>query len=123
LHGDNFGAGEIGHLVLIEDGLLCRCGNTGCLETVASASAIERGVRAAAAADPRSALHQTAARGLPLDMEAVLRAYESGDVAVGRVVLAAGRGLGLAIATLVGTLNVRDVILTGPVSGLGQPLL
>jgi hypothetical protein len=35
-YGDGFGAGEIGHLKVVEDGAQCSCGNTGCLETVAS---------------------------------------------------------------------------------------
>ena len=122
-HGDNFGAGEIGHLVFSQAGLLCRCGNTGCLETVASASAIVRAVRAAAAADPRSILHDTASRDLSLAMDQVCDAYAAGDMTVHGVVLEAGRCLGLAIATLVGTLNVRDIVIAGEVTRLGQPLL
>src|SRR5262249_41294377 len=43
--------------------------------------------------------------------------------AVWRVVRAAGRGLGIAVATLVGTLNVRNIVIAGPVTRLGQPLL
>ncbi len=39
-HGDGFGAGEIGHTVVEEDGARCRCGRFGCLETVASSRAI-----------------------------------------------------------------------------------
>ena len=40
-HGDGGGAGEIGHVVVVPDGgKLCRCGNRGCLETVASAQAL-----------------------------------------------------------------------------------
>jgi N-acetylglucosamine repressor len=120
LHGDNFGAGEIGHLVFAEGGLLCRCGNTGCLETVASASAIARAVHAAAAPDSRSVFHVAPA---PQNMKAVLEAFEAGDVAVRRVVLEAGRALGLAIATLVSTLNVRDIVIAGRVTQLGEPLL
>ncbi len=120
LHGDNFGAGEIGHLVFAEGGLLCRCGNTGCLETVASASAIARAVNAAAAPDSRSVFNEAPA---PHDMEVVLEAFEAGDVAVRRVVLEAGRALGLATATLVSTLNVRDIVIAGRVTQLGEPLL
>jgi predicted NBD/HSP70 family sugar kinase len=120
LHGDNFGAGEIGHLVFAEGGLLCRCGNTGCLETVASASAIARAVHAAAAPDSRSVFHEAPA---PHDMKVVLEAFEAGDVAARRVVLEAGRALGLASATLVSTLNVRDIVIAGRVTQLGEPLL
>src|SRR5512142_1120578 len=47
--GDGGGAGEIGHMVVKDDGPLCRCGNHGCLETVASARAAVR--RATSLAD------------------------------------------------------------------------
>ena len=39
-HGDGFGAGEIGHTAVVDDGAACRCGRFGCLETVASSRAI-----------------------------------------------------------------------------------
>lgn len=123
LHGDDFGAGEIGHLVFSDEGVLCRCGNTGCLETIASASAIVRAARAATVANPRSLLYESSTRDLPLDMAAVCAAYAAGDPAVCRVIVAAGRALGLAIATIVGTLNVRDIVIAGGVTQLGQPLL
>jgi glucokinase len=121
--GDHFGAGEIGHVVFRDDDVRCRCGNTGCLETLASGSAIIRRVRAAVAADPRSRLHAAAVQQPPFDLEAVLAAYEAGDATVQHVVREAGRALGLAIAALVGTLNVRNIVLAGSVTQLGQPLL
>ena len=96
VHGDQFGAGEIGHLVFGDGGEPCRCGNIGCVETIASASAVERALRAVPAEDP---------------------------AAVAKVVQQAGRALGMAIATLVGTLNVRDIVIAGRVAQLGEPLL
>ncbi len=123
LHGDHFGAGEIGHLVFDDGGRTCQCGNRGCLETVASASAILRAVSAAARADPFSILHQAATCDEALDMAAVLRAYEAGDECVRRVVVEASRALGLAIAMLVGTLNVQNIVIAGRVTELGEPLL
>jgi glucokinase len=42
--GANGSAGEIGHTTVIPDGYRCKCGNTGCLETVSSLPAI--GIRA-----------------------------------------------------------------------------
>jgi predicted NBD/HSP70 family sugar kinase len=55
-HGDGFGAGEIGHVVVDDDGAECRCGRFGCLETVASSRAILRRATEAAHADPESPL-------------------------------------------------------------------
>jgi predicted NBD/HSP70 family sugar kinase len=123
LHGDHFGAGEIGHLVFSDAGRPCQCGNRGCLETVASASAILRSVRAAALGDPSSLLYERAARGETLDMQAVLEAYEAGDAGARQVVMEAARGLGVAIATLVGTLDVQNIVIAGRVTQLGEPLL
>lgn len=104
LHGDASGAGEIGHLVLAPDGHLCRCGNQGCLETLASTSAV---VEAAGAAD----------------FCALLEAYECGSTAAREAVAQAGRALGMAVAMLVSTLNVRDVVIAGRLTRIGQPLL
>ncbi len=42
-------AGEVGHMTLLEDGPLCRCGNKGCWETVASEQAFAQDAAAAAA--------------------------------------------------------------------------
>jgi glucokinase-like ROK family protein len=123
LHGDHFGAGEIGHLVLMENGRACQCGNRGCLETVASASAILRAVRAAALAQPGSVLHDQAMRDEPFEMKAVLSACQAGDPDTLAVVRQAGRVLGQAVATLVATLDVQDVVIAGRVTELGDALL
>jgi N-acetylglucosamine repressor len=123
LHGDHFGAGEIGHLVFGDDGRVCRCGNSGCLETIASGAAIVQRSRAAALANADSALRAAAMGDLALDMEAVRCAYVAGEDAVRGVVHDAARGLGLAIATLVGTLNARDIVISGPITRLGDTFL
>jgi predicted NBD/HSP70 family sugar kinase len=110
-HGDGFGAGEIGHLVVEEDGAECRCGRFGCLETVASSRAIEQ----------RTTEAKGAATELTLDE--VRAALEAGDEDARRVVLAAGRYLGQAIAGVIGVLDVEDIALHGSVTELGAPWL
>ena len=51
LHRGAFGVGgEIGHMRVVPDGILCGCGNRGCLESYASGTALVREARAAAAA-------------------------------------------------------------------------
>src|SRR5512142_3138986 len=54
--GDGGGAGEIGHMVVKDDGPLCRCGNHGCLETVASARAAVQRAKSLADQYPSSLL-------------------------------------------------------------------
>ncbi len=107
--GDGSGAGEIGHTPLSADGELCRCGNVGCLETVASMRAM---VAAAGRHDP--AIH---------DEASLIAASRAGDPGVRAVVQEAGRALGIGIAGLIGTLNVRHIVLVGPAVALGPEWL
>jgi predicted NBD/HSP70 family sugar kinase len=103
--GDGSGAGEIGHTVIEGGDERCRCGRTGCLETVASMSAM---VGTAHAVQP-------AVR----DEASLIDAFRSGDPDVCTVVMAAARALGLAIGGLIGGLNVNSVLLIGPATELG----
>ena len=107
--GDGFGAGEIGHTVVEDDGAACRCGRFGCLETVASGPAI-------------------VARARELGLEAgtiddVRRALEAGDAAAISAARLAGRYLGRAVASLVGALDIHEIVVHGPVAALGEPWL
>jgi predicted NBD/HSP70 family sugar kinase len=107
--GDGDGAGEIGHIVVEPDGAECHCGRFGCLETVASAPAILR-----AAAD--AGLSETTLPGLAA-------AAATGDGAALAVTRAAGRALGTAVANLIGILDVREIVVHGSVTALGEPWL
>jgi len=104
--GDGSGAGEIGHTVVDDHGALCRCGRTGCLETVAGMRAIE--ARAAAAT------------GRETDLEAIRMAADAGEAWATEIVEDAGAALGKAIAALVGALDVQRIVLLGPVTALGD---
>jgi N-acetylglucosamine repressor len=121
-YGDLFGAGEIGHVVIAENSQVCRCGNIGCLETVASAAAVLRRVRVATL-NRGSPAHPDETDGRPVDMRAVREWYELGDRTVQLIVHDAGRALGIAIANLVGALNIHRVVIAGSLGILGQPLL
>jgi predicted NBD/HSP70 family sugar kinase len=118
--GEGYGAGEIGHLVVDPDGARCNCGNRGCLETVASSAAILDQARQAAA-NPGSALAR-AAGPAGLTVDALARAAFAGDPAALAVVAAAGRHLGVAVASLVSVLNLRRIVITGRVAPLGELL-
>ena len=119
--GDGFGAGEIGHVAVVDDGAACRCGRFGCLETVASSRAIA--ARAAElAAELGTPLKEIAAKG-ELSMDDLVRAWLDGDPAARQAALEAARFLGRAIAGVIGVLNVGRVILDGPVTGFGEEWL
>jgi len=122
-YGDTFGAGEIGHVVVADNNLRCRCGNTGCLETVASNQAIIRRAQVVARDDPHSLLHQFAASPEEIGISEVCRAVEAGDEMMRQEIAVVGRYLGVAVANLIGVLSVQRVLIAGSVTCLGQPLL
>jgi N-acetylglucosamine repressor len=109
-HGDAYGAGEIGHAVVVEQGQLCNCGNYGCLETVADCRAIVRRAQ------------QLAGSSKVIDFEQVVQASHQGDPAVGQIIEEVGRYLGMAVAQLVSILNIERIVITGPIARFGQPL-
>jgi glucokinase-like ROK family protein len=121
--GDGFGAGEIGHIAIDPAGELCRCGNVGCIETVASTRAIARRARTLARAHPESLLHRLSPDPETISIEEVLQAYAAGDALARQIALEAGRALGFAIATLVSVINAHRILLVGSVTRFGQSWL
>jgi N-acetylglucosamine repressor len=121
-YGDGAGAGEIGHVVVVKDGARCSCGNYGCLETVASSRAIVQQAQRIAQEKPDSALAHLAEPG-EINTDVVLQAFEAGDETVQGLVHEAGLYLGLAVANLVGVLNVRHILIAGSAARFGEALL
>ncbi|MCC7104887.1 MAG: ROK family protein [Chloroflexi bacterium] len=115
-------AGEIGHMIVDAEGPPCGCGMRGCLEAVASGTAIGRMAREAAA-DGRSArLREIAARE-ELDARDVAEAAEAGDEAAREVIARAGRYLGLGLAGLINLFNPESIVVGGGASRIGPRLL
>jgi N-acetylglucosamine repressor len=122
-YGDGFGAGEIGHLKVVENGRQCSCGNYGCLETVASTRAVVQAAREYAQADPDSSLAASVASPAEISFDDVRKAFETGDDSVQQIVLAAGKYLGTSIANLIGILDIHTLIISGDLIAFGDPLL
>jgi N-acetylglucosamine repressor len=119
--GDGGSAGEIGHMIVVpEGGSLCRCGNYGCLETVASAQAIinRYKMQVSQSGNPRYSNLPDA-----FDLELIERQFNSGDPLARTVVLEAGRYLGLVISNLIGSLNIHKIVIVGIMSPFGEPWL
>ena len=106
--GEHSAAGEIGHVRVVEDGDTCRCGNRGCLETVASVPAILRRL----GADPQ---HH------PWD--ALALAGLVGDEPVRRVLSEVGRHLGSVLSNVVAMLDVGHVVLAPELLNAGDVLV
>ncbi len=109
-------AGELGHVVVAENGSRCACGGQGCLETEISASAIVRKA-GETLAKGRSLLLQRAEReGRELTSEVVYEAAQAGDPNCRAILESAGRCLGIALAGLVNTLNLPLYVIGGGVA-------
>jgi predicted NBD/HSP70 family sugar kinase len=113
LLGQGGTAGELGHVIVEPDGLLCRCGNRGCLETVASPPAIA-GMLARSWGRPVSSA----------DLVDLLRA---GDRGTARAIEDAGDAVGRALATAVTMLNPQLIVVGGDLAAaqdtLFEPML
>lgn len=106
LRGAGHLAGEIGHTVLQPGGLYCHCGNRGCAETLLSGWAIR-----AALGIPE---------GTPL-VDAVNARLNEPEVQV--TLRRAGEALGMLLTNLHHTLNPSEIVLGGPLTRLGGPLM
>ncbi|GFZ80291.1 transcriptional regulator [Paenibacillus marchantiophytorum] len=116
IHGANGGAGEIGHTTVTENGPLCPCGNTGCLQTVATSQAIELEARKQLRLGATSSLQLQPDFDLQLlRAEHLCQAAENGDVFSEQIIHKAAAYLGTALANLVNLLNPEAIILGGPI--------
>lgn len=120
-HGDGFGAGEIGHTVVEQDGAECGCGRFGCLETVASSRAILGRATEAAREAPDSFLGGRLDDRGELQLDDLAAGLESGDEPTRQIVVAAGRYLGQVVAGVISVLDVERIVLHGSVTSLGEP--
>jgi len=122
-HGDGFGAGEIGHVVVKKDGDLCNCGRRGCLETVISTRAILKHARLAAESDPASALNRLDGTPDEVALATIAGALAAGDIAAQATLYDPARYLGRVLATMVAALNIHHVVLAGSLAQLGDGLI
>jgi glucokinase len=108
-------AGEIGHTSVDPfGGVQCKCGNIGCLEVCASATAIVRMAREALVDHPESRLRASASG--ELTAERIAATATAGDDLAREIFHRAGVYLGIAAATIVNTLNPEIIVIGGGVS-------
>jgi glucokinase len=120
------GAGaELGHMVIDVDGPRCQgnCPNRGCVEALASGTALAREARRIATERPDSALAGTLRGGRELAGPIVTELAHDGDSAAIEVLKLIGSRLGVAIASLVNIFNPQVVVIGGGVIGAGELLL
>lgn len=108
-HGADGMAGEVGHITLVPDGRKCGCGNTGCLETYASAPGI---VKSYWEALGKSGEDTT---GKEITSQEIYQAARSGDRLSIHVMREMGRYLGMGIANLINIFNPEMIVIGGGV--------
>jgi glucokinase len=109
-------AGEIGHMVMEVDGPKCGCGNKGCLEALASRTAIFQQIKAGIKDGEKTLLTEMLGDDLSdLRSGDLRKAIRRGDKFVDRVVEEAATYLGIAVGNLVNLLNPEVVVLGGGV--------
>jgi glucokinase len=114
-HGMTGMAGELGHINVEPEGPRCGCGSRGCLEQFASATAIERMARAAAAGGGAPALARVAAK-RGFSSEILFRMAEAGDPTAQEIFGRVGRALGMVLADLINIFNFPMYVLGGGVA-------
>ena len=118
-------AGEVGHMILQEGGAACGCGNYGCLEALASKTAIAKDAVGQSATGKAPALYELIGSDLRKCRSSVLfEAIESGDKGVKKAVDRAASWLGVGLANLVHLLNPEAIVVGGGiVTRFGQKYL
>ncbi len=107
--GQTGAAGELGHIVVNPDGQVCRCGNRGCLATVAGGAALT------------AALRQT--HGPEVTLDELIALSRGADPGAARLIADAGQAVGRVLAGLCSLLDPALVIIGGELAPAGEPLL
>lgn len=117
-------AGEIGHMVIESHGTQCNCGNYGCLEILASGTAIAKEAQRRINEGEESSLIDLT-KNIPgsITSETVALAARGGDTLACEVINRAANYLGIGIANLINIFNPEMIIVGGGVSKMGEMLL
>ena len=115
-------AGEVGHITIDTEGLQCVCGNTGCLETVASAPSIVRRARERLYRDNTSSLSRLALN-KSFTAEDVAHQANDGDDFALMMIERTGKYIGTGVASVINLLNIERIVLGGGVMDAGSLIL
>jgi len=122
--GKSGSAGELGHMTVNVNGPKCLCGNTGCLEIMASGRAIALDARERVRNGGKSILPELALWNIDnITAETVDLAARKGDVLASEVIARASFYLGVGMANIVNIFNPGMIVVGGGVSKMGELLL
>jgi len=115
-------AGEIGHITINTEGAECVCGNTGCLETVASGPNIVRRARERLDRDSTSSLSRLLIEESFTAADVASEANNGDDFSI-MMIERTGRSIGIAVASMINLLSIERIILGGAVMEAGDLIL
>jgi glucokinase len=115
-------AGEVGHITIDTEGDECQCGNTGCLETVASAPNIVRRAHERLNRDATSSLSKLAIN-KDFTADDMAREAKEGDDFSLMMIERTGKYIGTGVASVINLLNIERIVLGGGVMQAGELIL
>ena len=117
-------AGEVGHMTLVPDGIMCNCGRQGCVERYCSATALVEQARQACLTHADNGILRMAG-GDPsaITAKTVVDAAKAGDAVAMRIFTSYARYLAMTVDDVINMLNPEMVVLGGGVSRAGTFLL
>ena len=115
-HGATGMGGEAGHMTVYPDGPLCGCGNNGCLEACASATALVNAANNLIAEGKAPGLNALGKADGVITALDIATAAQQGDVDAKRIYEQAGRSLGICLAGLINIFNLPLYVIGGGVA-------
>lgn len=124
LRGVTNSVGEIGHVTVEKDGLICNCGNQGCVEMYASGTGQARMARLMIQSGHFSIMTKMVGGDLSkINSKIIQDAYDEGDTVAIQVMNKTAMYLGIALADYINLVNPELVIIGGGVSLAGERLM
>ena len=114
--GSLYGSGQIGHTIVNPDGVVCDCGRYGCLETVASLSALKKQARVWLKSQPVS----TQLDPEKLTTAQLIAAWQSGEPWITSWVDRSANAIGLSLYNFLNILNINQIWLYGRSCAFGE---
>jgi len=117
-------AGELGHMVIDDEGPQCNCGNKGCWETLASGTALSREARHRIKEGAATSILKYAGGNIEkINAEAIHEAAQAGDKLANELIARTAYYLGVGLANLINIFNPEVIIIGGGLSNIGDMLL
>ncbi len=117
-------AGELGHMVIDDEGPPCNCGNRGCWESLASGTALAREARQRIEAGATTSIVEYVNGNLErINAEAIHKAAQAGDNLAIDLIAQSAYYLGVGLANLINIFNPEVIVIGGGLSNIGDMLL